>query len=145
MNTSIQSLVSRLLAVALTFSGAAYAQERAEPSLLLELNALQPTEQTCRLIFVVQNGLPEALEQLSFEAVVFNQKDVVERLTLLDFEAVPHGKMRVRQFDLPNLSCDQIKRILINGTNSCANKGGVSLSCDEHLQLNSRTPVEIAG
>lgn len=145
MNALLRPLASRLLAVALTFSSAAFAQDKAEPSLLLELNALQPTEQTCRLIFVVQNGLSDSLEQLSFEAVVFNQNDIVERLTLLDFETVPMGRMRVRQFDMPDISCDGIKRILINGTNSCESKGGVSLACDDLLKLNSRTPVEISG
>lgn len=145
MNALLRPLASRLFAVALTFSGAAFAQDNAEPSLLLELNALQPTDQTCRLIFVVQNGLSAGLEQLSFEAVVFNQDDIVERLTLLDFETVPLGRTRVRQFDLPDLSCDNIKRILINGTNSCEGRDGVSLACDDQLKLNTRTPVEIAG
>lgn len=145
MNALIHPLASRLFAVALTLSGTAFAQDNAEPSLLLELNALQPTDQTCRLIFVVQNGLSDGLEQLSFEAVVFNQDDIVERLTLLDFEAIPVGRMRVRQFDLPDLSCDTIKRILINGTNSCEGQAGVSLACDDQLKLNTRTPVELAG
>lgn len=145
MNAFLHPLASRLFAVALTFSGTAFAQENAEPSLLLELNAVQPTDQTCRLIFVVQNGLSDNLEQLSFEAVVFNQSDIVERLTLLDFEAVPLNRMRVRQFDLPDISCDSIKRILINGTNSCETSDGVSLSCDDQLKLTTRTSVEIAG
>ncbi len=145
MNAFLYPLASRLFAVALIFSGTAHAQDSAEPSLLLELNAAQPTDQACRLIFVVQNGLSEALAQLSFEAVVFNQNEIVERLTLLDFESVPQGKMRVRQFDLPDLPCDSIKRILINGTNACANSDGVALPCNDQLKLNTRTTVEIAG
>ena len=70
---------------------------------------------------------------------------IVDRLTLFDFQSLPEGRTRVRQFDLDNTRCDSIGRILINGVAACDGEGLAGPECIDRLTLASRTKAEIAG
>ena len=127
-------------------AGPAYAQDEAPaPSLSLELNALQQQDDACRIVFLAENRLGTDLSALSFETVLIDTDGIVDRLTLFDFQSLPEGRIRVRQFDLDNTRCEAIGRILINGVAACDGEGLAGSECVDRLTLSTRTKAEIAG
>lgn len=103
--------------------------------IVIELNRVEPGENACQLVFVSQNDTATGLDQLMLEVVLFDRSGGVAALTLLDFQDLPAGRMRVRSFDMPGLQCDGLGRLLVNATAACAPQGAAG--CDA-LALSSR-------
>lgn len=121
------------------------AEEQAQPSLSLDLNALEQVGQSCRLVFVAGNSTGVAIDELSLETVLFNAAGTVDRFALFDFRSLPMGKTRVRQFDLPDIRCGDIGRVLINGAASCKGQTLKGTECMDQLELKSSSGTEIVG
>jgi hypothetical protein len=139
------TLISGAFAL-LAAPGLAVAQiEDVAGRLLIELNAVQSVEAGCSLSFLVINGLPEAIDSLVLEAVLFDAGGQVERLTLFDFGALPATRPRVRQFVLPGATCAAVGAVLINGTESCVAESGAALGCGDALDLRSRVDIDLLG
>lgn len=144
----VPPLVSRLAALPLALAASclpAAAQEAQTPHLSIELNALAPAEGGCTLSFLAENRLGADLERAVYEAVLFDKAGQVDRLTLFDFADLPDGRPRVRQFVVPELACDGLGRILINGAHSCSAGALGAAACTDALDLSSRTDVEVVG
>jgi hypothetical protein len=140
-NPAILMLVAGL-AIATT---AAQADQQDRPVLSLDLNALEQVGPACRLVFVTTNKTGVEISELSLETVLFNSAGTVDRFALFDFQALPRGKTRVRQFDLPDSRCGDIGRVLINGVASCKGETLKGNECVEHLELKSTSSTEIIG
>lgn len=93
------------------------------PSLALELNALTPSDTGCRVTFLATNKLGTELTRSAFEIALFGAGGGIERLVSLDFKAMPEGKTRVLQFDIGELGCDKVSRVLINDVVACEGTG----------------------
>ena len=119
--------------------------QEAPSGLSLELNSVQEVNRACRLTFLVQNQTGDEIEQAAFETVIFDKSGGVVTLSLFDFRDLPADRPRVRQFGLPDLNCDSIGRVLINGANSCVVSGSESNICATELKLSSRLDVELLG
>lgn len=141
----IRNLSRGAVCLALSAAPAAAQIEEVEGRLLIELNAAQSADGACSLSFVVINGLPEAIDRLVLEAVLFDTGGQVERLTLFDFGALPATRPRVRQFVLPETACEALGAVLINGTETCEAAGGDLAGCEEALDLRSRVGIEMLG
>ena len=128
------------LAVAAT---SVLAEERGKLS--LDLNALEQIGQSCRLVFVATNAIGAAIDELSLETVLFSAAGTVDRFALFDFQALPEGKTRVRQFDLPDIRCGDIGKVLINGAASCKGRALKGIECMDQLELKSSSGTEIVG
>jgi hypothetical protein len=147
--------VAALLAggfVAVAGVGQAIAQDTAQvvaqdaasvSSLDVELNGLAPSQKGCMMTFVALNKLASPISKVSFELAFFNDKNVVDRITVLDFRDLPQGKKRVRQFDMPNVKCDSVTRLLINDTPVCDGPG--SGECMKGLVTRSQLSVPFEG
>lgn len=138
-------LFLRLLAVAAALGSAtANAQNAAAPvpGLLVELNALQPSERGCRFTFVVKNGLGGELASAAFELVLFDKQGMVSRITIVDFKDLPEGKTKVRQFDFSGINCADLGRILVNDATECSGNGIEPKACIRHLKAETRTETE---
>ncbi len=123
----------------------AQSTETAPSSLFLELNEVQDVGTACRLTFLVRNETGQAIDQSIFETVVFDSSGSVVSLSLFDFRELPADRPRVRQFELPDMVCGTVGKVLINGANSCLVEGVESEICDKYLSLNSRQAVELLG
>jgi hypothetical protein len=148
MGTRTSRRAGRLFAclAVLALPGAGLAQiEDVEGRLLVELNAAQSLDGGCSLSFLVINGLPEAIDSLVLEAVLFDAGGQVDRLTLFDFGSLPATRPRVRQFVLPGMACESVGAVLINGTETCAAAGGAPLGCADALELRSRVEIDLLG
>lgn len=144
-------MLLRPLVLAALFAGAvpvvalAQSSEDATARLSLELNAVRDVSGACRLTFLAQNGTGTTIDQAVFETVIFDTSGGVVSLSLFDFRDLPADRPRVRQFDVPDMTCDSVGQALINGSNSCVAGGAESGICDEALSLSSRISVELLG
>jgi hypothetical protein len=117
------------------------AQTETARTLALELNRVDQIGAACRFTFLADNRLGSDMSAFTVETVIIDAEGVVDRLTLFEFGALPDDTPRVRQFDVPDLTCDGVGRILINGVSDC---GGVG-DCAAGLTLTNRTDVELLG
>lgn len=134
-----------LLTIVLPGAALAQSQSDAQGDLMIELNTVQDVDQACRLTFVVQNKTGTAIDAASFETVIFDASGSVVSLSLFNFRDLPADRPRVRQFDLPNRTCDMVGQALINGSSACVVDGSDSQLCHDALKLSSRTEVELLG
>lgn len=111
--------------------------------LSVELNAAETTEGACKLSFLITNGFDASIEKVIYEAVLFDADGQVDRLTLFDFGSLPAARPRVRQFVLPDITCEGLGRILFNGANTC--EGVATGACDTGLMPSTRTEIEVLG
>jgi hypothetical protein len=119
------------------------AQEAAAPAVSIELSAAEAAGAACKLSFVVHNSHAQDIGKAVYETVLFDAKGQVARLTLLDFQDLPAGRLRVRQFQFPQ-ACEGISRVLINGADTCSGEGLPEGACSRGLVLSSKA-MELAG
>ncbi|GGE03375.1 hypothetical protein FHT80_000932 [Rhizobium sp. BK226] len=129
--------------MAMAVSSICQAQDAATAKLDIELNALAPSQKGCMMTFVAENNLQAPINKISFELAFFNDKNAVDRITVLDFRDLPQGKKRVRQFDMPNVKCETVTRIIINDTPVC--DGPVAGECMKGLVTRSQISVPFEG
>ncbi len=130
------------LALALIWTTAVTAQQS---NLSIELNTQDQVEKGCQLTFVASTDISGGIDKVVLETVLFSPEGSVDLLTLFDFAAIPADRPRVRQFILPNMQCDGIGKILINGVQTCSVADQDPAICDTGLSVSSRTNVEIQG
>lgn len=136
-------VLTAMLALSPATAGPARAQAAApDPQVLLDLNALQPSNGGCRLTFVVTNGLATPLAKAAFEMALFNKSGVVDRLTVLDFKDLPAGKTKVSRFDLAGTECADISRILVNDATECSGDGTDPGACLSSLRTDSTSGIQ---
>ncbi|WP_245626846.1 hypothetical protein [Aestuariivita boseongensis] len=111
----------------------------------IELNAADTIGDACRLTFVATNGSANAVDQAVFETVLFSEEGRVTLMTLFDFGALPAGVPRVRQFQIPDISCNRLGLVLVNGADTCRVQGVEAEICGTGLSTTSRTDIEMKG
>jgi hypothetical protein len=142
-------IVAAVGAIAALGAGRAFAQDAAAATtaspqrLNVELNSLTPSQKGCMMTFVAENGLSTDISKISFELAFFNEKNAVDRVTVLDFRDLPEGKKRVRQFDMPGVKCESVSRIIINDTPVC--DGPAAGECKKALETKSQISVPFEG
>lgn len=122
---------------------ASAAPTTAAHKLNVELNALAPSQKGCMMTFVAENEMATPINKISFELAFFNDKNAVDRVTVLDFRDLPLGKKRVRQFDMPGVKCEAVSRIIINDTPVC--DGPAAGECKAALATRSQISVPFEG
>jgi hypothetical protein len=129
------------LAAAIGLTTATPAQE-APGGLLLELNALQPSDSGCRVTFLATNNLGQPLSKAGFEIALFDTAGAIDRLVSLDFKALANGKTKVLQFELQDLQCDAVSRVLVNDVGACEGEGLAPDACLTGLATTTRTKTQ---
>ncbi len=131
--------------LALLVTSAAVPAAAEDSAVRVELNTAETTDTSCRLSFLVENTHANDIAQVVYETVLFDADGTVNQLTLFDFGTLPANRPRVRQFEVPDLACDGLSRILINGASTCeAGALGADI-CSATLDLNSRTAIALLG
>lgn len=123
----IKTLLTTAAVAGMTLAAPAFAQDAG--NVLLQLNTVQDTGESCRVTYVAQNGTNSDLKQLSYEMAVFNERGAVSKLLIMEFGALDSGKTRVSQFDLDGESCGNISKILVNNQIDCSTAEGPSNVC----------------
>jgi hypothetical protein len=123
----------------------AQAQTAPEPQgLSMELNATAETENGCMMTFVVESGLGSDISKASYQMVFFNGEGLVERMTVLDFQDVPAGRTRVRQFNIGGAACSSLSRVLVNDVATCESDDLPADACIVSLAASSRSDIELS-
>ncbi len=142
--------LSFLVAVAALLSSPVAAQDAAGDSgLSFELNRaldIAPAEGaetgSCSLVIVAANRIPQvSLDRVGIEMAVFDAGGVVTRLLVLDFGALPEGKTKIQQFVIPEQSCDDISRIVVNDVTECR-AGEEQIACLPKTAVTSRAAIQ---
>ena len=100
-------------------------------ALSIELNATETRDAGCRLVFTAQSEA--GLDALVLETAIFDAEGGDALLTLFDFMELPAGRLRVRQFDIVDHSCEGLSALLFNGIETCLGGG-----CSAGLAATSR-------
>jgi hypothetical protein len=117
----------------------------AASSITVEMNGTAQLEGACQLTFMLRNGFEADIMALVFETVLLTEDGAVDRLTLFDMGVLPSGSPRVRQFNVPQLACDDLGQVLINGVSECTSDGISAAACTAALTYKTRIDVEILG
>lgn len=113
------------------------------PGVSIELSTAQAQNGACQLSFVVTNRHPTGIARAVYEVVLFDADGRVDQMSLLDFQDLPAGRARVRQFAFDGADCAGISRILINGASTC--EGVADGACITGMTLSSRAETELVG
>lgn len=139
-------LIRKILTlVAVCLPLALAADEQSQPSLAIELNATDTVGESCRLTFVLTNQMEQAVQKLVAETVLFSDQGQVVLLTLFDFGKLPVSRPRVRQFQVPETSCDRLGQVLVNGIDTCEGEGLDAGICEDAMTFSSRVRIALEG
>jgi hypothetical protein len=126
----------RAILMALMIGGGASAA--AAEGITLELNRLEPAGDDCRLYMVVANGEPAALVALQADLVTFAADGIINGRLAVELAPLDAAKTTVKLFDLPQLGCASIARILLNEMTRCETSDGPLADCTRRTTPSSR-------
>ena len=109
----------------------AAAQE--EQSLVVELNAVEPAEAGCKVTFLATNDLDADIDRTALELALFKTDGSIQRMVTLEFKALLQAKTKVLQFQIPDLDCADLGRVLINDITACEGEGLGADTCLDRL------------
>ena len=131
-----------VIVAALTLQPVLAQGDAATPGFLLELNALQAAPEGCRVTFLATNALATAIDRAAVEMAVFAQDGGIDRIVTLNFKALSPGKTKVLQFELGELACTSIGRLLINDITACEGDGLAPAACLDSLVTSRRPDID---
>lgn len=110
----------------------------------IELNDLQQADTGCRAVFVMNNGLDKALDQIVVRVVSFDDNQHATRFLSLELGKLPVGKTRVLRFELGEKStCAEVSRMVLDDVTACAGGEMGPSDCLTALSLSSRAGVPL--
>ena len=109
----------------------------------VELNALVPSQKGCMMTFVAENDLATPIGKISFELAFFNDKNAVDRITVLDFRDLPRRQEAGTAIRYAGVKCETVSRIIINDTPVC--DGPAAGECKAALTTRSQLSVPFEG
>lgn len=132
-------IISLLIFPSYAFAEMEKEKQTSNKSLFVELNSQNQVGPDCQVSFLMKNALGKEVKQFSFEVVIFNEKQQVEKLLVLKSGELAEGKTRVKRYGLKNLTCRNISRYLINDIKQCDAEGFTPKLCLQALVLSNKT------
>lgn len=139
MNWS-RALLGALTALAFLVPIQSNAQETTN-QLIVQLNKLKTVGNACRITFVMTNHIGVEIQSASLEIVLFDKQQTVVKLLVVNPGRLPSGKTRVKQFDLKNVACDGVGRVLLNDIKRCDGDRLTPSACLDAARPSSRINV----
>lgn len=113
-------------------------------SITLELNNLTQVDNNCRVTFLTQNQMSVEIGEFGVQIVLFDQQQqVTGNFVTLKIGRMGEGRSRVRQFILPDVTCDSVSSILINDVTECAGEGLDVTTCLDALRTSSKVSAAL--
>lgn len=105
----------------------------------LELNKLSQVENACHAYVIVENATAEPLQDLTVDVYLFDRAGVILRGVALQFTDVRAGRPTVVPFELPDLPCGEISRVLLNKVLNCTKPDGSPVDgCADRLTVRTK-------
>ena len=118
---------------------AAPALVRAQSDALhIELNRLEEHGNGCRVHLVLENSSPRAYASYRLDLVVFSADGVIARRLALETAPLRANKTMVKEFELTDLTCEGVGRVLLNDVTSCSSDAGDRDDCVTTTRVSSR-------
>lgn len=129
-------------AVAQSVSGT-LAPADAAPALSLELNKLEDREGSCLAYLVLQNPTDQDYTVFLLDLIVFQTDGIIARRLAIQLAPLLADKTTVKLFEIPEIGCDAIGRVLINAVTGCETPDGEIADCIRRLSLSSRAAAKL--
>jgi len=110
-------------------------------ALHIELNRLEDRGAGCRVHLVLENTSPRAYDSYRLDLVIFGADGVIVRRVALETAPLRADKTVVKEFELADLACTQVGRILLNDVSRCASAGAHVDDCITTTRVSSRASV----
>ncbi len=104
----------------------------------VELNKLEVSGGGCQPYLVFENKTEIDFDSLKLDLVMFDKDGVIARRIAVEGAPLPPGKVVVKVFDMPDLPCELIGRVLLNGLTRCADADGDRAGCLAQIETRSR-------
>ena len=112
-------------------------------ALNVELNKLEPRGDACRLYLVFVNDTTRDFSAFKLDLVLFGQEGVIAKRLAVDAAPLKARKTSVRLFDLPQIDCAGIARILVNDVLECRVGSQDVSECQSMVTVSSRADIEL--
>ena len=126
---------------ALLVTALAVTAQAADSDVSVELNRLEQMDGACRAYFVLENGSGTAFETLKLDLVTFDSDRIVALRLAAEVGPLPSGKTSLKVFDMEDLLCAELGRLLLNDVTACADASGRRDDCLVLLSTSTRTTV----
>lgn len=113
----------------------------ADSSVSVELNKLEQMDGACRAYFVLENRSGIGFDTLKLDLVMFDSDRIVTRRLAAEVGPLPPGKTSLKVFDMQDLLCAELGRLLLNDVTACADDSGRRDDCLALLSTNTRGTV----
>jgi hypothetical protein len=113
----------------------------AQEGLKIELNKLESVEGACRAYMLFENKSGTAFDSLKLDLVMFDPNGVINKRLAVEGAPLPVGKTSVKLFDIKDLACAEVDRILLNDVLSCRGPAGEISDCLVDIDTTSRNSV----
>ena len=123
------------LAIALA---ASVAEAQPAEKVVLELNRLAAGQGGCQAYMVGRNETGRAFKTLQADLVTFGADGVVNGRLLVELAPLDPGKTVLRLFELPEIPCEAIDRVLLNEVARCEDGSGAVPGCTATVETSSR-------
>jgi len=110
-------------------------------ALHIELNRLEEHGPGCRVHLVLENPTPRTYTSYQLDLVIFASDGVIARRLALETAPLRASKTMVKEFELTDLPCRQVGRVLLNDVSQCASAAGARADCVSETRVSSRGPV----
>lgn len=135
-------LAAGLLASALWAPASAQDTASPAPEVKIELNKLEASENACRAYLLLENRSELSFESLKLDLVLFDAEGVVAKRLAVEAAPLPQNKTSLKVFDIAQLPCDRIGRVLLNKLTSCSDGQGSRNDCLAMVSTTARGPVD---
>jgi hypothetical protein len=126
-------------------SVATAAQDAAAPGpvkLSLQLNKLEPHDQSCRAYMVITNKTDTPYDSFKLDLIEFGTDGIIGHRFAIDLGPIRANKEMVKLFDIQT-PCDQIGSFLVNDVLECKTASGPAKDCLSGLALSSRAKAQL--
>lgn len=117
----------------------ATAQARAEAAKIrIELNKTEQEGDACRVSLVFTNSGIDHYRGMTLDLVFLGKDDVILRRAAIDAAPLRPIRTVVKQYDVPDLSCGAVARVLLKDVTGCRDQDGAKDDCLARIELSHR-------
>lgn len=138
--------MKRLIAgwLAVLFLMAVVGPASAAPTIGMELNKLDSRDNSCRAYLVFENGAEAAYTKFKLDLILFDEDGIITKRVALDAAPVNADKTVVKVFDISDVQCQDIGRVLINEVLECATEDGAVEKCMNRIRPTTKAGAELS-
>ncbi|HSH43502.1 MAG TPA: hypothetical protein VK973_15385 [Arenicellales bacterium] len=111
-------------------------------ALRVELNKLESIDSACRAYLLFENRTAGDFASLKLDLVMFNAEGIISRRLAVEGGPLPAGKTSVKLFDIQDVACGSVSRVLLNGVLACSDASGERTDCLALIETASRSSAD---